>query len=264
MGIPLFRYYTSEKSMSKLNNKVAVVTGASKGIGAGIAKQLAAEGATVVVNYNSSRVDADKVVTDIVRAGGKAVAIGANVAVESEVVNLFAEIKERFGRVDVLVNNAGIYTFAGVADITPEHFHDIYNINVLGLILASKSASPLFPESGGAIVNISSVVSTLSPPGALAYVSSKSAVDGITRSMAKELAGRNIRVNGISPGLIVTEGQAAAGILGSDLEKFFLSITPLGRAGIPEDIALPTVFLASDDARYITGETLRVAGGAAM
>ena len=250
--------------MSKLKNKVAVVTGASKGIGAGIAKQLAAEGATVVVNYNSSRKDADQVVKHIVAAGGNAVALGANVAVESEVIALFEQVKQQFGRVDVLVNNAGIYTFAGVDDITPEHYHHIYNINVLGLILASKAASPLFPESGGAIVNISSIVSTLSPPGALAYVSSKSAVDGITRAMAKELAGRNIRVNGISPGLIITEGQAAAGILGSDLETFFLSITPLGRAGVPEDIALPTVFLASDDARYITGETLRVAGGAGM
>ena len=250
--------------MNKLNNKIAVVTGASKGIGAGIAKQLAAEGATVVVNYNSSREDADLVVAAIVADGGKAVAISANVAEEAEVVKLFDQVKAQFGRVDVLVNNAGIYTFAGVDEVTPEHFHQIYNINVLGLILASKAASPLFPESGGAIVNISSVVSTLSPPGALAYVSSKSAVDGITRAMAKELAGRNIRVNGISPGLIVTEGQATAGILGSDLEKFFLSITPLGRAGVPEDIALPTVFLASDDARYITGETLRVSGGAAM
>lgn len=250
--------------MSKLNNKVAVVTGASKGIGAGIAKQLAAAGATVVVNYLSSREDADKVVNEITAAGGKAVAIGANVAVESEVAKLFDEIKAQFGRVDVLVNNAGIYNFAQLEEITPEHYHKIYDINVLGVILASKAATPLFPETGGAIINISSVVSTLSPPGALVYVSTKSAVDGVTRSLAKELAGRNIRVNGISPGLIVTEGQAAAGILGSDLEKYFLSITPLGRAGVPEDVALPTVFLASDDARYITGETLRVSGGAGM
>lgn len=250
--------------MSKLNNKVAVVTGASKGIGAGIAKRLAAEGATVVVNYLSSREGADKVVDEIVAAGGKAVAIGANVAVESEVVKMFDDIKAQFGRVDVLVNNAGIYNFAPLEEITPEHYKHIYDINVLGLILASKAASPLFPQSGGAIINISSVVSTLSPPAALIYVSTKSAVDGITRSMAKELAGRNIRVNGISPGLIVTEGQAAAGILGSDLEKYFLSITPLGRAGVPDDVALPTVFLASDDARYITGETLRVSGGAGM
>jgi 3-oxoacyl-[acyl-carrier protein] reductase len=250
--------------MGKLESKIAVVTGASKGIGAGIAKQLAAEGAAVVVNYNSGRADADTVVQQIVAAGGQAVAIAANVGVESEVNGLFDEVKTRFGRVDILVNNAGIYPFAGVDDITPEHFHQVYDINVLGLILASKAASPLFPASGGAIINISSVVSTLSPSGALAYVSSKSAVDGITRAMAKEFAGRQIRVNGISPGLIVTEGQATAGILGSDLGKFFLSITPLGRAGRPIDIALPTVFLASDDARYITGETLRVSGGAAM
>ena len=250
--------------MSKLNNKIAVVTGASKGIGAGIARQLAAEGATVVVNYNSSREDADQVVSDIVKAGGNALAICANVAIESEVRAMFDAVRTQFGRLDILINNAGIYTFAGVNELTPEHFHDIYNINVLGLILASKAAVPLFPDSGGAIVNISSIVSTLSPPGALAYVSSKSAVDGVTRSMAKELAGRHIRVNGISPGLIVTEGQAAAGILGSDLERFFISITPLGRAGVPADVALPAVFLASDDARYITGETLRVSGGAAM
>ena len=250
--------------MSKLNDKVALVTGASKGIGAGIAKQLAAAGATVVVNYLSSREGADKVVDEITAAGGKAVAIGANVGVESEVARMFDDIKARFGRVDVLVNNAGVYTFSPLEEITPEHYKHIYDINVLGLILTSKAALPLFPPSGGAIINISSVVSTLSPPGALAYVSSKSAVDGITRALAKELAGRNIRVNGISPGLTITEGQEAAGIPGSDLETYFLSITPLGRAGLPDDVASPAVFLASDDARYITGETLRVSGGAGM
>lgn len=250
--------------MSKLNNKVALVTGASKGIGAGIAKQLAVAGATVVVNYLSSREGADKVVDEITAAGGKAVAIGANVGIESEVLRMFDEIKTRFGRIDVLVNNAGVYNFLPLDQITPEHYRQIYDINVLGVMLTSKAALPLFPDSGGAIINISSVVSTLSPPGGMVYVSTKSAVDGITRSMAKELAGRNIRVNGINPGLIITEGQAAAGIPGSDLEKYFLSITPLGRAGVPDDVALPTVFLASDDARYITGETLRVSGGAGM
>jgi 3-oxoacyl-[acyl-carrier protein] reductase len=250
--------------MSKLNDKVVMVTGASKGIGAGIAKQMAAAGATVVVNYLSSREGADKVVGEIVAAGGKAVAIGANVAIESDVARMFDDVKARFGRIDVLVNNAGIYNFAALEDITPEHYRQIYDINVLGVILASKAASSLFPQTGGAIINISSIVSTLSPPSAMIYVTTKSAVDGITRAMAKELAGRNIRVNGISPGLIVTEGQATAGILGSDLEQYFLSITPLGRAGVPDDIALPAVFLASDDARYITGETLRVSGGAGM
>jgi 3-oxoacyl-[acyl-carrier protein] reductase len=250
--------------MSKLNNKVAVVTGASKGIGAGIAKQLAAAGASVVVNYLSSREDADRVVDEIVAAGGKAIAIGANVALESEVARMFDTIKAEFGRVDVLVNNAGVYSFAALEEITREHYDGIYDINVLGMLLVSKAASPLFPEAGGAIINISSVVSTLSPPTAMVYASTKAAVDGLTRSMAKELAGRKIRVNGISPGLIVTEGQAAAGILGSDWERKFVEITPLGRAGAPEDIALPAVFLASDDARYITGETLRVSGGAAM
>ena len=250
--------------MNKLQDKIVVVTGASKGIGAGIAKQMAAEGATVVINYNSSRSDAERVVDPIVAAGGKAVAIGGSVAVESEVNQLFDEVKSKFGRVDILVNNAGVYTFAGVEDITLADFQNVYNINVLGVIMASKAASALFPQSGGSIINISSVVSTLSPPGALAYVSSKSAVDGLTRAMAKELAPRQIRVNGISPGLIITEGQATAGILGSDLERYFLSITPMGRAGLPVDVALPAVFLASDDARYITGETLRVSGGAAM
>lgn len=243
---------------------VAVVTGASKGIGAAIARQMAAAGATVVVNYASSREGAEKVVGEIVAAGGKAVAIGANVAVEGEVARLFEAVKEKFGRVDVVVNNAGVYSFAPLEEVTPESYRQMYDINVLGLLLVSKAASPLFPASGGAIVNISSVVSTMSPPMALVYASSKSAVDGITRSMAKELAGRNIRVNGISPGMVVTEGLVAAGIPDSDLEKHLLSITPLGRAGQPDDIALPAVFLASDDARYITGETLRVGGGAAM
>jgi 3-oxoacyl-[acyl-carrier protein] reductase len=250
--------------VKKLENKVAVVTGASKGIGAGIAKHLAAAGAIVVVNYLSSRADADKVVDDIVASGGQAVALGANVAIESEVIGMFEDIQTRFGRVDILVNNAGVYSFASLEEITPEVYHRIYDINVLGILLTSKAALYLFPHSGGAIVNISSVVSTLSPPGAMVYASTKSAVDGITRSMAKELAPRKIRVNGISPGLIVTEGQAAAGILGSEWENQFVAMTPLGRAGVPDDVALPTVFLASDDARYVTGETLRVSGGAGM
>ncbi|WP_295998800.1 SDR family NAD(P)-dependent oxidoreductase [Rugamonas sp.] len=250
--------------MNKLDNKIAVVTGASKGIGAAIAKQMAAAGATVVVNYASSRAGAEKVVGEIVAAGGKAVAIGADVAVESEVARLFEAVKEQFGRVDVLVNNAGIYNFAPLEAITPESYRQIYDINVLGLLLVSKAASPLFPASGGAIVNLSSVVSTMAPPTALIYASSKAAVDAITRSMAKELAGRNIRVNAINPGMIVTEGLVAAGIPDSDLEKHLLSITPLGRAGQPDEVALPAVFLASDDARYITGETLRVGGGSGM
>ena len=250
--------------MSKLLNKIAVVTGASKGIGAGIAKQLAIAGASVIVNYVNSRPDAEKVVEEIVASGGAALAIQANVAVEEDVARMFNVVRKTFGRVDVLVNNAGIYSFAGLEQITLAHYQQTYDINVLGVILASKAASPLFPVTGGAIINISSVVSTLSPPAAMVYASTKAAVDGLTRSMAKELAGRNIRVNGISPGLIVTEGQATAGILGSDWERQFIDITPLGRAGTPQDIALPTVFLASDDARYITGETLRVSGGAAM
>ena len=249
--------------MSKLSNKIAVVTGASKGIGASIAKTFAAAGATVVVNYSSSRAGADKVVSDIVAAGGTAVALGANLSIESEVVALFAAVKEQFGRVDVLVNNAGVYDFAPLEAITQDSYRKMFDTNVLGMVLATRGAAALMPD-GAAVVNISSVVSTLAPPMGAIYVGSKGAVDAIGKSLAKELAGRKIRVNTINPGMIVTEGLVAAGVLDSEMEKMFLSITPLGRAGQPEDVALPALFLASDDARFITGETLRVSGGAGM
>ncbi len=250
--------------MNKLTHKIAVVTGASKGIGAAIARQFAAEGATVVVNYATSREGADKVVADIVAAGGKAVAIGANVGVEADVQKLFQAVKELFGRVDLLVNNAGIYEFAPLAEITPAAFRSIYETNVLGTLLASREAVALMPAGGGAIVNIGSVVTAMAPPAAAIYGGSKGAVDVITRSLAKELGPRGIRVNAISPGLTLTEGVHTAGIANSDFERQMIAVTPLGRAGQPVDIALPAVFLASDDARFITGETLFVGGGAGM
>jgi 3-oxoacyl-[acyl-carrier protein] reductase len=252
------------KFMSKLENKVAVVTGASKGIGAGIAKAFAAEGATVVVNYSSGKEDAKKLVGDIVAAGGKAVAIGANVAKQSEIASLFNETKRLYGRVDILVNNAGVVGFAPLEDITAEEFHRIYDVNVLGSLLATKAALPLFPETGGSVINISSAVSSLAPPMMSVYSSTKGALDVITKTLAKELAARKIRVNAINPGFIITEGAKTAGLVGSAAEDQFVAMTPLGRAGLPEDIALPAVFLASEDAKYITGETLYVSGGAGV
>ena len=250
--------------MNKLANKIAVVTGASKGIGAAIARQLAAEGATVVVNYATSRAGADRVVADITEAGGRAVAIGANIGVEAEVQALFRAVKEQYGRIDVLVNNAGIYSFAPLGEITPASFRSIFDTNVLGTLLASREATALMPSTGGAIVNIGSVASNLAPPAAAVYAGSKGAIDVITKSLAKELGPRGIRVNAVSPGLTLTEGVRSAGIADSDFERQMVAITPLGRAAQPIDIALPAVFLASDDARFITGETLYVGGGAGM
>jgi 3-oxoacyl-[acyl-carrier protein] reductase len=250
--------------MSKLTGKVAVVTGASKGIGAAIAKQLAADGASVVVNYSTSREGAEKVVAEIKKAGGKAVAAGGSVTKEAEIENLFAETKKAFGKVDILVNNAGVYGFAPIEQVTAEEYHRQHDTNVLGLLLTTKAALPLFPAEGGSIVNISSVVSTLAPPAGSVYSATKGAVDTITRSLAKELGSRKIRVNAINPGLIVTEGTQSTGIIGSEFEAGALAITPLGRVGVPEDIAPPVSFLASDDARWITGETIYVSGGAAI
>ncbi|QHJ01312.1 glucose 1-dehydrogenase [Xylophilus rhododendri] len=250
--------------MGKLENKVAVVTGASKGIGAAIARRLAAEGASVVVNYSSSKEGADKVVADITAAGGKAVAIGGSVAVEAEVVRLFDEVKKAYGRVDVLVNNAGVYSFSPIESVTTEEYRRQFDTNVMGTLLTVKTALPLFPASGGSVVNISSVVSTLAPPGSSIYSGTKGAVDTITRVLAKELGPKNIRVNAINPGMVATEGTDTAGFLGSDFEKQVVATTPLGRIGQPEDIALPAAFLASDEARWITGETLFVSGGSAI
>jgi 3-oxoacyl-[acyl-carrier protein] reductase len=250
--------------MGKLANKVAVVTGASKGIGASIAKHLAAEGASVVVNYSSSKEGADKVVAEIVNAGGKAIAVGASVTDEANIAMLFEETKNAFGKVDILINNAGVYGFAPLEAVTAADYHHQYDTNVLGLLLTTKAALPLFPETGGSVVNISSVVSTLAPAAGSVYSGTKGAVDTITRSLAKELASRKIRVNAINPGLVSTEGTNSAGIVGSDFEKHAVATTPLGRIGQPDDIALPAVFLASEDARWITGETIYVSGGAAI
>jgi len=248
-------------STQKLSGKVAVVTGASKGIGASIAKHLAAEGAAVVVNYASSKTGADKVVAEITSAGGRAVAVQADVAKKAEIDCLFAEAKKAFGAIHILVNNAGIYKFAPLEDVTEEHFHKQFNLNVLGLVLASQAAARLFDSVGGSIINISSVVSTLAFPNASVYSGTKGAVDAITRSLAAELGPRKIRVNAIRPGMVETEGTHAAGIEESEMQKQVRAQTPLGRLGQPDDIAGTAVFLASAESSWITGETLVIAGG---
>jgi 3-oxoacyl-[acyl-carrier protein] reductase len=250
--------------MKRLAGKVAVVTGASKGIGAAIAKQLAADGAQVVVNYATSREGANRVVKEITDAGGEAIAVGASIPKESEIEALFAETRKAYGKVDILVNNAGVYGFGSLDQVTADEYRRQYDTNVLGLLLTTKAALPYFPSEGGSVINISSVVSALAPPAASVYASTKGAVDTITKALAKELAARKIRVNAVNPGLVMTEGVLAAGIAGSDFEKGAIAMTPLGRAGQPEDIAPPVSFLASDDAHWITGETLFVSGGAAI
>ncbi len=247
--------------MSKLTGKVAVVTGASKGIGAAIAKALAAEGASVVVNYSSSKEGADRVVADIAAKGGKAVAVQGSVAKASEVEKIFAETKKAYGKVDVLVNNAGIYAFTPLDQITEESFTQQFGTNVLGLLQASREAVKLFPAEGGSIINISSVVSDIAPPASAIYTGTKGAVDAITRVLANELAPRKIRVNAINPGMVETEGAHSAGFIGSDFEKEHTKQVPLGRIGQPDDIAKIAVFLASDDSGWLTGERLLATGG---
>jgi len=247
--------------MGKLTGKVAIVTGASKGIGASIARHLAEAGAAVVVNYASSKDGAERVVADIVRDGGQAIAVQANVARQADVSHLFAETEKAFGRLDILVNNAGIYEFSPLEDVTEAHFHKQFDVNVLGVLLASREALRHFGSGGGSIINISSGASTLTPPTASVYSATKAAVDAVTRSLAKELGPRNIRVNAINPGTVETEGVHAAGLIGSDFLKQLEAQTPLGRTGQPGDIAPAAVFLASSDAAWITGETLLVAGG---
>lgn len=245
--------------MTPLAGKTAIVTGASKGIGAAIAKQLATDGAAVVVNYASSREAADAVVAEIVAAGGRAIAIQANVADEEGVRNLFLAAAEAYGKLDILVNNAGLYVAAPLGQITAEHFHLHYNLNVLGLTLATQEAVKHFGEEGGSVINISSVLSTLSGPNTAVYNSTKSAVDGLTRTFAKELAPRGIRVNSVNPGLVETEGLHEAGFV----EKAgpLIAATPLGRIGRPDDIAPVVAFLASSGAKWITGESIFVTGG---
>ena len=248
-------------SSRKLEGKVAVVTGASKGIGAAIAVHLGAEGAAVVVNYSSSQEGAARVVGEITGNGGKAVAVRADVSKEADIRRLFAEAKKAFGRLDILVNNAGVYEFAPLEDVTAQHFHRLFDLNVLGLILASQEAARHFGESGGNIVNVSSVVATAAPPATSVYSATKAAVDAVTKSLAKELGPRKIRVNSINPGMVDTEGYRAAGIDASDFRKQVEAQTPLGRIGQPGDIAPVAVFLASGDSGWITGETLYVSGG---
>jgi 3-oxoacyl-[acyl-carrier protein] reductase len=248
-------------STNKLAGKVAVVTGASKGIGASIAKHLAAEGASVVVNYATSKAGADNVVNAITRAGGKAVALQADLARKPDIERLFAGTKQAFGRLDILVNNAGIYAFAALENVTEELFHKQFNLNVLGLLLATQAAVRQFDATGGSIINISSLVSTLGFPEASVYSGTKGAVDSITRSLAKELGPRRIRVNAINPGMVETEGTHTAGMAASEMRKHVEAQTPLGRIGQPQDIATMAVFLASAEAGWITGETFVVAGG---
>ncbi len=245
----------------KLTGKVAVVTGASKGIGAAIAKHLAAGGAAVVVNYSTSKEGAERVVADITRDGGRAVAVQANVAKPAEIRRLFAAAREAFGRLDVLVNNAGIYEFASLEEITAEHFHRLFDLNVLGLILATQEAAKHFGPDGGSVVNVSSLVSTLGVPSAAVYSATKAAVDAVTRSLAKELGPRKVRVNSINPGMIETEGFRAAWIAESELRRQTEAQTPLGRIGRPDDIAPAAVYLASEDSAWMTGETLYISGG---
>ena len=246
----------------KLAGKVAVVTGASKGIGAAIAKHLAAEGAAVVVNYSSSKAGADKVVSEITAQGGKAVAVQANVSKKAEIDRLFVETKKAFGQLDILVNNAGIYEFTPLENVTVEHFHKQFDLNVLGLILTTQEAVRHFSPAGGSIVNISSIVSgTYAAPNGSVYSATKASVDAVTRSLSKELGARKIRVNAINPGMIETEGFHAAGIAESDMRKQVEAQTPLGRIGQPQDIAPAVVFFASDDASWITGESLYITGG---
>ena len=245
----------------KLKNKVAVVTGASKGIGAGIAKSLAAEGAAVVVNYASSREGADKVVAEINEKGGKAIAVQGDVSRAADVQRLFGETKKAFGGLDVLVNNAGVYQFAPLDQVTEEQFHRLFNTNVLGLLLATQEAAKFFGPNGGSVINIGSVASINTPPTTVVYTATKGAVDAVTHVLAKELGPKNIRVNSINPGMVETEGVHTAGVMGSDFQKQLESQTPLGRIGQPQDIGPIAVFLASTDSAWLTGETLLASGG---
>lgn len=247
--------------MGRLAGKVAVVTGASKGIGAGIARELAAQGASVVVNYASSKEGAEKVVAEITKAGGKAVAVGGSVAKAGDIDKLFAETKKAYGKVDVLVNNAGVYAFAPLEEITEDQIDQIFDTNVKGLLLATKAGVALFPPEGGSVINIGSVITEVTPPASAIYTGTKGAVDAITRVFAKELGPKKIRVNAVNPGPVNTEGFQTAGLAGSDFEKEAVGKTPLGRVGVPDDIASVVAFLASDDARWITGSLLQAAGG---
>ena len=246
--------------MGKLTGKVAIVTGASKGIGSAIAKSLAAEGASVIVNYASSKAGADAVVSAITRAGGKALAVRGDVSKAADAQGLIDAAIKNFGRLDILVNNSGVYEFLPIESFTEEQFHKIFNINVLGLLLTTQAALPHLGE-GASIINIGSIASSLTPPNSTVYSGTKGAVDAISGVLAKELGVRKIRVNSINPGMVETEGLHTAGFIGSDIEKEAVAQTPLGRIGQVDDIAGVATFLASNDAKWITGELVRVAGG---
>ena len=247
--------------MAKLTGKVAVVTGASKGIGAAIAKRLASDGATVVVNYASDRAGAEKVAGEIEAAGGKALVAGGSVADKSAVEALFRVVKQTFGRVDILVNNAGVFAFGPLEAIDEKSFDWMFGTNVKGLLFASQAALPLFPTEGGSIINVGSVVSELAPPGSAVYSGTKGAVDTITKVLASELGARRIRVNAVNPGMVETEGAIAGGFIGSPFEKAAIERTPLGRTGKPTDIADVVSLLASEEAGWLSGSLLQAAGG---
>ena len=247
--------------MNKLLDKVALVTGASKGIGAGIARSLAAEGAVVAVNYASSKEGADRVVDEITKRNGRAIAIHGDVTRPGDVERMFAETHRALGQLDILVNNAGIYRFAPLEEITEEHFHQHFNINVLGLILATREAVKYFGSRGGSVINIGSTASRVTPPNSCVYTATKGAVDAVTGVLAKELGPRKIRVNSINPGFVKTEGTRAGGFVDSDFVQGLIAQTPLGRGGQPDDIGPIAVFLASDDSRWLTGECLLASGG---
>jgi 3-oxoacyl-[acyl-carrier protein] reductase len=251
-----------EEFVSNLNGKVAVVTGASKGIGASIAEHLGAAGASVIVNYASSKTGADAVVEKIKAKGGKAVAVQGDVSKPADIAKLFAETRKAYGKVDVLVNNAGVYDFKPLADITPEHFHSQFNLNVLGLLLTTQEAVKLIGPDGGSIINVSSIVGPMPVPSAAVYSATKAAVDAITVALAGELGPKKIRVNSINPGMVETEGLHSVGFAESDFRKHIEATTPLGRIAQPADIAKAAVFFASDDAGWVTGQTLILAGGA--
>jgi 3-oxoacyl-[acyl-carrier protein] reductase len=256
------RWFQKENNVSNLTGKIAVVTGASKGIGASIAEHLAAAGASVVVNYATSKVGADAVVGRIAASGGKAIAVQGDVSHPADIAKLFAETKKAYGKLDILVNNAGTYEFLPLAAITPEHFHKLFNLNVLGLLLTTQEAVKFIGPEGGSIVNVSSIVGPMPVPMAAVYSATKAAVDAITVSLAGELGPRRIRVNSINPGMVETEGLQAVGFAESDFRKHIEATTPLGRIAQPRDIATAAVFFASEDSGWATGQTLVLAGGA--
>ena len=246
---------------STLSNRIALVTGASKGIGAAIARHLGHAGATVVVNYATSSAGADKTVSQIVSEGGQAIAIQGDFSNLEDITRTFAEIKQKYGKLDILVNNAGVFSFGPVDDITPEEFHRQFNLNVFGLLFATREAIKLIGPEGGSIINVGSVVGSMPPPFSSIYSATKGAVDNLTISLSKELGARKIRVNGLNPGMVVTEGAQAAGALEGPFHDIVLKGTPLGRIGLPDDIGPVAVFLASDDARWVTGQRILVSGG---